>query len=255
MPHLVRDSVDLHYDLDLDLDSDDRDVVVLLHGGLATSATWTQSGYTAALGAHYALIRPDAIGHGRSGGSVDADRNGLQARAADVVAVLDHVGVERAHVIGYSMGGWTASGVALHAPDRLLSVVVGGWDLVAGMATMATAMGARDLRFEHILAMVRQFAPASVDWLAVEREPEACAAGDAISDIDGTAAAFATLASPRLLWLGADDPYHDPMRAFAAQHGIDMLSVPGDHLANDTSAEASIAGLLAFLGRVQSTPS
>ena len=45
---------------------------------------------------------------------------------ADVLAVLDAAQVERAHVVSYSMGGWTALGLASLAPTRLRSLVIGG---------------------------------------------------------------------------------------------------------------------------------
>jgi pimeloyl-ACP methyl ester carboxylesterase len=45
---------------------------------------------------------------------------------ADVVAVIDAVGVERAYFWGYSMGGYIGFGMAKHAPQRINALVIGG---------------------------------------------------------------------------------------------------------------------------------
>ncbi len=56
--------------------------------------------------------------------TADIDRDLTYANlASDVVGLLDHLGIERAHVIGHSMGGGTALELAVNHPDRLLSVV------------------------------------------------------------------------------------------------------------------------------------
>jgi pimeloyl-ACP methyl ester carboxylesterase len=52
----------------------------------------------------------------------------MKHRVADVVSIMDELGVSRAHYFGYSMGGWIGFGMAKHAPDRLTSLIVGGAD-------------------------------------------------------------------------------------------------------------------------------
>ena len=67
------------------------------------------------------MIGVDFQAHGRT---ADIDRDLTYANlASDVVGLLDHLGIERAHVIGHSMGGGTALELAVNHPERLLSVV------------------------------------------------------------------------------------------------------------------------------------
>src|SRR5690606_8253985 len=99
--------------------------VLLLHGfGDSLDSFW-DCGWADAL-AGRKVIAFDARGHGGSPRPADPDAYADEVRVMDALAVLDHAGVERAHVVGYSMGGWTAMRLALAAPDRVASVLVGG---------------------------------------------------------------------------------------------------------------------------------
>ena len=63
------------------------------------------------------VLRYDTRGHGQSGTAAGAF--GFDALVADMVAVMDAHGVERADVVGLSLGGMTGLGLAIHHPDRL----------------------------------------------------------------------------------------------------------------------------------------
>src|ERR1700733_12592027 len=90
--------------------------LVLLHGGLMTielnfGVAWP------ALAEHHRVIAVELQGHGRT---ADVDRPPtFPDFAADVVALLDHLGIERADVVGFSLGGLTAYELAISYPDRL----------------------------------------------------------------------------------------------------------------------------------------
>lgn len=94
--------------------------LVLLHGGVMTiDLTFADSIPT--LAKKHRVIGVEFQAHGRT---ADIDRELRFANlASDVVGLLDHLGIDRAHVMGHSMGGGTAVELAVSHPDRLLSVV------------------------------------------------------------------------------------------------------------------------------------
>lgn len=100
--------------------------IVLVHGFTASiDANWVQPGVVAALAESFKVIALDARGHGKSDKPHDPAAYG-EKMAHDVVRLLDHLGVEKAHVVGYSMGGFiTLKLVTLH-PERFHSAVLGG---------------------------------------------------------------------------------------------------------------------------------
>ncbi len=68
----------------------------------------------------YRIVRYDHRGHG--GTAVPSGPYNFEDLSMDVVALMDALGIERAHFAGLSMGGMTALGLAIDHPDRLLSV-------------------------------------------------------------------------------------------------------------------------------------
>jgi pimeloyl-ACP methyl ester carboxylesterase len=100
--------------------------VVLIHGFSVNSEfQWTLPGITKALAREHQVICLDCRGHGRSGKPHDPKMYGNEM-VEDVVRLLDHLKIAKAHVVGYSMGGFiTLKLLAVH-PDRLLSATTGG---------------------------------------------------------------------------------------------------------------------------------
>lgn len=94
--------------------------LVLLHGGVMTiELTWAE--LIPVLARRHRVIAVELQAHGRT---ADIERDITYPHlAGDVVALLDHLGVERAHVVGFSLGGGTALELAVSHPERLLSVV------------------------------------------------------------------------------------------------------------------------------------
>lgn len=99
----------------------DAPPVVLLHGATETfDVSWRRQ--VPALARHHQVIGPDLRGHGHS--TNPADRLDLREMADDIAALLDHLGHESAHVVGFSGGASVALFLALRAPHRLRSVVL-----------------------------------------------------------------------------------------------------------------------------------
>jgi pimeloyl-ACP methyl ester carboxylesterase len=94
--------------------------LVLLHGSFMTiSNNWTE--WLDELSSTRRVIAVEMQGHGRT---ADIDRDfSYESLADDVAAMLDHLGIEQADLLGYSMGGGVAMQVAIRHPERVRKVV------------------------------------------------------------------------------------------------------------------------------------
>jgi pimeloyl-ACP methyl ester carboxylesterase len=102
--------------------------LVLQHGLSDSIESWHEYGYVDGLERDRTLILIDARGHGQSDKPHDPDAYARTELVADVVAVLDDLGIERAAFYGHSMGGHIGFDVARYAPNRLSALVVSGAD-------------------------------------------------------------------------------------------------------------------------------
>ncbi len=100
----------------LDDTGGDGPPVLLVHPGIHDSTVWDP---VLPLLEDFRLIRYDARDFGRSSASSEKFQP-----MADLFAVLDHLGLERVHLVGNSMGGQTALAVAVEHPERVLSLTV-----------------------------------------------------------------------------------------------------------------------------------
>ena len=89
--------------------------VLLLHGGLANANYWGNQ--VRALQSHYQVVVMDSRGHGRS--SRDAQPFGYDLMAADVIALMDRLGLKRAAIVGWSDGAIIGLDIAMHHPERV----------------------------------------------------------------------------------------------------------------------------------------
>jgi 3-oxoadipate enol-lactonase len=92
--------------------------VLLVHAGIADSRMWAAVAERLAAGGHR-VVTCDLPGFGRT-----PLAPGLVSQPADLVALLDELGIERAAVVGASMGGLAALELALRAPDRVAALVL-----------------------------------------------------------------------------------------------------------------------------------
>lgn len=94
--------------------------LVLLHGGMLT-IDLNFAGLIPSLAGRHQVIGVELQGHGRT---ADIERAITPAASAsDVVGLLDHLGIDRAHVLGHSMGGAVALELAITHPRRVRSIV------------------------------------------------------------------------------------------------------------------------------------
>ena len=100
--------------------------VVLIHGLYSSAGiNWQLPGTVKLLAERYQVVALDLRGHGRSGKPKDEDAYGVQLME-DVVRLMDHLKVEKAHIVGYSLGGMIALKLVAEHPDRVLSCGLGG---------------------------------------------------------------------------------------------------------------------------------
>jgi pimeloyl-ACP methyl ester carboxylesterase len=115
MAMLARGDVDLYYECHGD------GAPLLLIAGLASdSLSWQP--IVADLAAHYRVITVDNRGAGRT--APPTAPTSIRAMADDCVALIEHLGVPSAHVLGHSMGGFVAQDCAIRYPDKVNALVL-----------------------------------------------------------------------------------------------------------------------------------
>jgi aminoacrylate hydrolase len=114
MPVVRHDGCDLHYDLA------GAGPPVVFAAGLGGAASWWKREMPL-YSQHYRCLAFDQRGTGRSS---PVQVRSVEQMAADLVAILDHAGIERAHVVGHSTGGAIGVAMALDHPTRIASLVI-----------------------------------------------------------------------------------------------------------------------------------
>jgi 2-succinyl-6-hydroxy-2,4-cyclohexadiene-1-carboxylate synthase len=107
--------------------------LLLLHGFTGSSESMAELG--AGLRLRHRVLRLDLVGHGESPAPRELEAYSMERCVAQIVAALDARGIERAHVIGYSMGGRAALALAAWQPERVNSTLLVGAS--AGLADPA----------------------------------------------------------------------------------------------------------------------
>jgi pimeloyl-ACP methyl ester carboxylesterase len=132
MPHFKSDGLDLAY-----IDEGAGEPILLIHGFASNvAANWQDTSWIGTLvAAGRRVIAFDNRGHGQSDKIYEPERYGAPAMAEDACRLLDHLGISRADVMGYSMGARIAAFLVLRHPDRVRSIVIAGMgiNLVRGM--------------------------------------------------------------------------------------------------------------------------
>ena len=219
--------------------------VLLVHGFASTAAvTWGGSGWVRALeDVGRGVITPDLRGHGRSDKPHRAADYAPRQLAADLVAVLDTLQLERVDVIGYSMGSRVVAALARLAPERVRRLVLGGagpvelfdtWNLDAVNRFVMHG----DLPADPTIAAVLGPAiAAGADRAALV----ACVQGVAGCTLDVPAGI------PQLFVAGGADAIPAGAAALAAERGAQYLELPGRTHLNALTAREFKQAALQFL--------
>jgi pimeloyl-ACP methyl ester carboxylesterase len=172
--------------------------LLLVHGVGSRLESW--SGVIAALDGRFRTVRLDLRGHGES--DKPAGPYSLDDFVGDLAGLLDHLGIARCHLAGFSLGGLIAQGFALAHQDRLdrlvlLSTVAGRTEEERQKVTARLEMVASGIAGDHFRASVpRWFTEA---W--IKANPEAIARAEAENkrnDPKAYAAAYRVLATTDL---------------------------------------------------------
>ncbi|MEP6681493.1 MAG: alpha/beta hydrolase, partial [Chloroflexota bacterium] len=123
--------------------------MVLLHGGLGSGEMFGP--ILPALSANHRVIAPDLQGHGRT---ADIDRPiDIRLMADDIAALIDHLGLDKPDVVGYSLGGGVAMHTAFKYPDKI------------GRLVAASANIRRDAIPAEMLAQQGQVSAAAAEFM------------------------------------------------------------------------------------------
>jgi pimeloyl-ACP methyl ester carboxylesterase len=225
--------------------------IVLVHGFASTKETnWLAPGWIDALTrAGRRAIALDNRGHGESTKLYDPARYHTALMAEDVRACMDHLGLARADLMGYSMGARTVAFAALAHPDRVRCLVIGGLGirLVGGVGlpeSIADALEAPSITqvTDPQGYAFRAFAQQTKSDL---KALAACIRG---SRQTLTRDEMGRIAAPTLIGVGTKDPIAGSARELAAlMPNAVALDIPGrDHMLA-VGDKVFKAGVLAFL--------
>ncbi len=232
---------------------DRHEPIVLVHGFASNHAVnWVNTGWIKTLTADgRRVIALDNRGHGQSERLHDPAAYAAPVMAQDVCRLMDHLGIRRADVMGYSMGARISAFLALAHPDRLRSLLLGGLGikLVDGVGlppSIAEAMEAESVAdlTDPVQRMFRSFAEATRSDLAAMA---ACIRGSrqTLSEDE-----VRSIALPALVSVGTTDTVAGLAAPLAAllPHG-EVLDIPGRDHNLAVGDRAHKQGVLAFLGR------
>jgi pimeloyl-ACP methyl ester carboxylesterase len=122
---LASDGVKIHY-LEAGPTKPAGAPVILIHGFSGTArGNWFLNGVADALAAKHRVVAIDCRGHGKSDKPHDPAKYGPRM-SQDVIELMDHLKIDKAHVHGYSMGGAIVTQLLAKHPERFLTAAYGG---------------------------------------------------------------------------------------------------------------------------------
>ena len=247
----------LHYQLE---GADDAPLLVLSNSLGTTLDMWLPQ--MPALLEHFRVLRYDTRGHGQS--EVTPGPYTIAQLGQDVLALLDHLQVSRAHFCGLSMGGMTGIWLGIHAPDRIDRLVLCNTSAAIGVPEMWNAriaqvrQGGMPVVIDAVLErwFTNDFlshAPAQVERVRamlantqVEGYVANCAA---VRDMDQRAE-LGRITAPTLVIGGKYDkstpPEHGELIAKAVP-GARYVELNAAHLSNWEAAQAFTQRVIHFL--------
>jgi pimeloyl-ACP methyl ester carboxylesterase len=246
MPYYDSDGVQIYFE-----EHGKGEPVVLVHGFASRAEhNWGLMNWFTTLAPHYRVIALDCRGHGKSGKPHDPAAYGGETMGDDVIRLMDHLGIKRALIMGYSMGGRIVTGLLMSHPERLRAAVLGG----IGAATASKPSFDRKPIVDALLAQdasgitdqrakeFRQFAELTGNDL----KALAACMGSNREDFTAEKIAAQKIRVPVMIAIGTKDLLvgnpnllHDaiPGSKLVMLEGRDHLSAPGDTIYKESVLE------------------
>lgn len=242
------------------------DPVVLTHGFSSNAERqWIDTGVFDKLAAHYRVIAIDGRGHGQSDKPHDAAKYGPEA-ARDATRALDHLGLQKAHIVGYSLGAILGGYLVTQEPHRFMTCVLAGatprfrWSAQdQRQLEVEAAEMAQGSKKSQILRLWPKDQPRPSDEEIARMSAKDLAGQDyralAASRLGGpnaviTPAQVAAIRVPTLGIVGTQDPYLAEFRAMnAINPAIELVTIEGASHATAPARPELAAAMLQFLKR------
>jgi pimeloyl-ACP methyl ester carboxylesterase len=248
MPSFDSDGVEIAF-----IDEGEGEPLLLIHGFASNiAANWVDPGWVRTLTqSGRRVIAYDNRGHGKSDKLYDPDVYGAPLMAEDGRRLLDHLGIMRADVLGYSMGARIAAFLTLAHPERVRGLILGGLGInmvrgVVGSGPIAKALEAP--RIEDVTNdTARSFRAFAEQTKSDLKALVACIRGPREKI---TPERLATIAVPTLIAVGSNDVIAGSGAELATLiPGAQFLDIPGrDHMRAVGDATFK-QGVLDFLTR------
>jgi pimeloyl-ACP methyl ester carboxylesterase len=248
MPSFHNGAVEIAY-----LDEGEGEPIVLVHGFASNrNVNWVYPAWVSELKkSGRRVIAHDHRGHGDSGKLYDPEAYHIGTLAGDVVALMDHLGIERADIMGYSLGARVTAWLARSQPRRLRSAILGGIGigLIEGRGpgeNVAAALEAASL--DEVTDPVGRMFRAFADQTRSDRRAlAACLRGSRRLMTRDEAAAITV---PVLIAVGTADDIAGSAHALGKIiPGAEVLDIPDrDHM-RAVGDKVYKAGVLDFLSR------
>lgn len=233
MPFSDNQGVKLHYEV-----RGSGPPIIFNHGFPRDRTSWFA--YADLLQDRYTCILPDQRGMGLSDKPRDIDAYSFDRKVADILSVLDDLGIEKAVYWGFSMGGGVGWAGARYAPNRFHAFVIGGSEPFR-----------RDADREAIRASAARIQTSAEshpdqDVEALYASQMASSLGPNFEDV------LPTMTMPSLVYVGEDDPRLASItEAAALMPNVTFFTLPHrDHSATHRDAGAVVAQALPFLTKV-----
>jgi len=240
--------------------------VILIHGFVANAQlNWIAPGVFGALAKDYRVIAPDLRGHGQSGKPHGAEHYGPQM-AKDIINLMDHLKIEKAHIAGYSLGGFLTVYLTATYPERIISSMPcgAGWSAPGSEREALTDEIAASLESgQGITPLIKALTPAgqpqptqqqldSMNKMLTAMNDPLALAGVArgIKELAVPQEKIAAIKVPMRDIIGEIDPLKETVDALkAANPAVDVVVIEGGDHMNTFGNPAFLAAMQEFLGK------